>query len=282
MGVVSLVLRLDDVHARTPVWLLRGLDSDVWAGRPVVLGVIPYPAPGCLGAVASAREVPGGCDTTAMGGVVSYVDERRGCGLGEVGVHGLTHASQGRGSSRVTAELVAASAACEQRLMGTLRRFEKRFGSRTLIPPHNYIASGLRQRVLAAGFHVCRAITDEEVRQLGIDSAGPAARAEAKRRRAFGVVGASVDLYQTAGVSYERLRRDHVGPEQLAESVMGIAAVTGVGVLTFHWWDFLTDGGQVRAEVVEFTRRLLACCERLAPVRYETISRWASMLVRSV
>lgn len=57
MAVVC--LRLDDVHGGTPVDLLRTLDERVWAGRPVTLGVIPFPARGCLGAAGSLREIPG-------------------------------------------------------------------------------------------------------------------------------------------------------------------------------------------------------------------------------
>ncbi|MGH3752749.1 MAG: hypothetical protein ACRDRP_08640 [Pseudonocardiaceae bacterium] len=49
-----------------------------------------------------------------------------------------------------------------------------------------------------------------------------------------------------------------------------------------HWWGFLTDDGHVRAEVAEVARRLLAWCERWAPVRYATVFSGASMLVWSV
>lgn len=58
--MVSVCLRVDDVHGSTPVWLLRLVDERVWAERPLVLGVIPFPARGCLGERATLREVPGG------------------------------------------------------------------------------------------------------------------------------------------------------------------------------------------------------------------------------
>ena len=37
--MAAICIRLDDVHGRTPLKLLRQLDTKVWAGAPIALAV---------------------------------------------------------------------------------------------------------------------------------------------------------------------------------------------------------------------------------------------------
>ncbi|MBP0451130.1 MULTISPECIES: hypothetical protein [unclassified Kitasatospora] len=277
--MVTLCLRLDDVHGRTPLTALRALDDRVWAGRPVVLGTIPFPALGCLGPVASPREVAAARSTATHPGLLDYLDGRRAEGLAEVALHGLTHADHRSPAGPAVAELVAPSAGRVTRLTDCLHGWRSRFGTRTLIPPHNYIDPGLREQCLAEGFHVSRAVTDAEVSALGLDPDRPDHRAEAKRRRPYRLVGTALDVYQTTGVSYERVRRAGPPAEELAESVMAIAAPTGIGVITFHWWDFVRADASWCEEFAQYTTRLLRRCEALAPVEFSTVADLADDLV---
>jgi hypothetical protein len=262
--MVSVCLRVDDVHGSTPVWLLRLVDERVWAGRPVVLGVIPFPARGCLGERATLREVPGGSRASlANAALRDYLDGRRFGGLAEIAVHGLTHADHPSPAGPVVAELVSPSSARVEWLMRALWRWRERCDSRTVVPPHNFIDSAVEARCLDEGFHVCRAVMDHEVAALGLDPQRMADRAEAKRRRPFRRAGSSVVLYQSTAVWAERVRRDGISPQVMAESIMSIAGPAGVGVVTFHWWDFLRPNGAVNEEFVAFTTDLLRACDRL-------------------
>jgi hypothetical protein len=54
--MVSVCLRVDDVHGSTPLWLLRQLDERVWTDRPVGLGTIPFPARGCFSPANAATQ----------------------------------------------------------------------------------------------------------------------------------------------------------------------------------------------------------------------------------
>ncbi|MGH3825562.1 MAG: hypothetical protein ACRDQX_00075 [Pseudonocardiaceae bacterium] len=275
--MVMVCLRVDDVHGQTPVWLLREVDERVSAGRPVVLGVIPFPARGCLGeraGRAGLRESPSGSRASlANSELLEYVDNRQAGGLAEIAVHGLTHANHRSPAGPAVAELVAPSAARVEWLMATLRRWRERFGSQTLVPPHNFIDSAVAARCLGEGFHVCRAVMDDEVAALGLDPRRMADRAEAKRRRPYRVVGSSVVVYQTAAVWADRARK--VSARSMAESIMAVAGPAGVGVVTFHWWDFLRPGGPVNEEFVRFAQDVLRACEDLVGVDYLTISQLA-------
>ncbi|MFE1930700.1 DUF2334 domain-containing protein [Streptomyces sp. NPDC059474] len=277
-GAVSMCLRLDDVHGLTPLKVLRELDAQVWAGRPVVLGTIPFPARGCLGPVAALRETHGHRSTLRNSELVDYLDERRARGAAEVALHGLTHADHRSPAGPAAAELVFPSSERSDRLMTCLKTWRARFGTRTLVAPHNYIAPELTDRLLAGGYNVSRAVTRREVTALGLDPAAADARGEAKRRRPFRLVGDAVDLYQTAGIDHGRVQRSGLKAELLAASVMEIAAPAGVGVLTFHWWDFLTPEGAWRRDFATFVADVFRHCESLAPVRYTTVAGLADTL----
>ncbi|WP_035803597.1 polysaccharide deacetylase family protein [Kitasatospora mediocidica] len=278
--MVTLCLRLDDVHGRTPLTVLRALDDRVWAGRPVVLGTIPFPAHGCLGPAASLREITGGRSTAARQALLDYLDDRRAQERAEIALHGLTHADHRSPAGPAVAELVAPSPTRVARLTDCLHSWRARFGTRTLIPPHNHLDPALREHCLAQGFHVSRAVSDGEVAALGLDPARADHRAEAKRRRPLRVVGGALDVYQTTGVSYQRVRRHGPCAEELADAVMAIAAPAGVGVLTFHWWDFLQADGTWCEDFAHFTTRLLRRCEELGPVEFSTVAGLADRLVQ--
>ncbi|MGH3865296.1 MAG: hypothetical protein ACRDQ4_03995 [Pseudonocardiaceae bacterium] len=279
--MVVVCLRVDDVYGQTPVWLLREVDERVWAGRPVVLGVVPFPARGCLGERAGLRESSGQSRagqsraSLANSALLGYLDDRRGGGLAEVAVHGLTHANHRSPAGPTVAELVAPSAARVEWLLVTLRRWRERFGSRTLVPPHNVIDSTVAARCLGEGFHVCRAVMDDEVAALGLDPRRMADRAEAKRRRPYRVVGSGVVVYQSAAVWADPVGGGEGSARSVAESIMAVVGPAGVGVVTFHWWDVLRSGGGVNEEFVRFARDVLRACEDLMGVEYLTISQLA-------
>lgn len=278
--MVAVCLRVDDVHGQTPVWLLGDVDERVWAGRPVVLGTIPFPARGCLGERAALRETSGGSRASlANSALLDYLDDRRAGGMAEIAVHGLTHADHRSPAGPAVAELVAPSSARVGWLMATLGRWRERFDSQTLVPPHNFIDSTVAARCLDEGFHVCRALMDDDVAALGLDPRGMADRAEAKRRRPFRVVGSGVVIYQSAAVWADRVGRGTASPQSMAELIMSVAGPAGVAVVTFHWWDFLRPNGSVNEEFVEFTTDVLRACERREAVEYLTISQLADRLV---
>ena len=59
---------------------------------------------------------------------------------------------------------------------------------------------------------------------------------------------------------------------------MSVVVPAGVGVVTFHWWDFLLPSGAVNEEFVVFTIELLRACERGDAVEYLTIPQLAGGL----
>lgn len=110
--MVAVCLRGDDVHGQTPVWLLREVDERVWAGRPVVLATIPFPARGCLSERAGLRESSGESRASrANSALLDYLDGQRAGRLVEIAVHGLTHANHQSPAGPIVAELVTPSAA---------------------------------------------------------------------------------------------------------------------------------------------------------------------------
>ena len=257
--------------------LLRALDERVWAGRQVTLGVIPFPARGCLGAEGSLREIGGESRRTLANRALRvYLEERSSSGAAEVAVHGVTHADH---RSPAVAELVAPS---ERRVAWLLRapeEFRARFGGATLIPPHNFVDSGVEERCLAAGFHVSRAVMNDEVARLGLDPRSAEARAEAKRRRPWYSAGTGLVVYQSASVWAGPARRRGVSPEARAVAVMGTVRPAGVGVATFHWWDFLCEDGRVDEEAIGFAAEFVAACGRLGAEDFSTVPLLARHLV---
>lgn len=256
-------LRLDDVHGATPVDLLGLLDRCVWRGRPITLGVIPFPARGCLGPVGSLRETSWLRRRTLanedLRGYLTASADRR---AAEIAVHGLTHADHRRNSSGAVAELVAPSGARIEWLLRSLRDFRDEFGSGTLIPPHNFVGEDVAARCLADGFNISRAISDREVSALGLDPSSAAGRAEAKRRQPWRITGSSVELYQSAAVWSRQSSARSVSPDDLAEEIMSVAGPVEVGVVTFHWWDFLDEAGALDQNFMDFAAALLDGCVR--------------------
>jgi hypothetical protein len=67
----------------------------------------------------------------------------------------------------------------------------------------------------------------------------------------------------------------------LADSVRSVTSVTGIGVLTFHWWDFLMPDGSWCGEFARFTVELLRRCADEAPVTFSTVAAFADVAGRS-
>jgi hypothetical protein len=272
-------LRLDDVHGGTPLGLLRVPEQRVWSGRAVTLAVIPFPARGCLGAQGMGRELPGWPRRSLVScGLADYLEVLSGQGLAEIGVHGLTHADHRLAGGGAGAELVSPSPARVEWLLRVLGDFRDRFGGQTLVPPHNFLDAGVEKRCAAAGFHVSRAVMDDEVARLGLDPGSPAARAEAKRRRPWYHAGEALVVYQTAAVSADTVSRRMISPEDLAAEVMSLVVTAGVGVVTFHWWDFVNGHGRLSALFADFAAEFLAGCERLGADGFLTLPALAREL----
>jgi hypothetical protein len=269
--MATICLRLDDVHSGTPPHLLALLDQRVWRGRPVVLGVIPFPAPGCLGNIATRRETHGVTRRSlASPELRTYLHRRIGLGMAEVAVHGLTHADHVTTHGPGTPELVLPSQLRVDMLLDNLHALRREFGTSTLIPPHNFIDEAVAARSTAEGFHLSRALMNHEVAAFGLDPKSSDSRAEAKRRRPYYPIGPTLVIYQTAAISARDM--PHTTPLKLAESIVGIIGPAGYGAITFHWWDFLHDSRQVNETFISFASQFLDACQQLGVSDITTIA----------
>jgi len=269
--MATICLRLDDVHSGTPRHLLTALDQLVWRDRPVVLGVVPFPAAGCLGDPAIGREAHGfGRHSLADPELRTYLDRRTNQEMAEVAVHGLTHADHPTAHGPATAELVAPGQRRVEMLLDVLHAFRREFGTSTLIPPHNFIDEAVAVRSMSEGFHLSRALMDDEVLALGLDPHSPEDRAEAKRRRPCYTAGLALVIYQTASISAKHVSQ--TTPGELAASIMRVVRPAGKGVITFHWWDFLHDGGELNEAFTTFTAQFLDACQQLGATGFAAIA----------
>ncbi|MFI9643949.1 hypothetical protein ACIG87_28535 [Micromonospora sp. NPDC051925] len=161
-------------------------------------------------------------------------------------------------------------------LSNVLHAFRTEFGTSTLIPPHNFIDEVVVARYTAEGFHLSRALMNHEVAAHGLDPTSPDHRAEAKRRRPRYPAGPAMVLYQTASVAARDMSRTN--PRDLASSVMSVAGPAGMGVITFHWWDFLHDSGEINEAFTTFAAQFLDACQQLGSDEFTTITNLASNL----
>jgi hypothetical protein len=278
--MATVCLRLDDVHAGTPIHLLRALDERLWTGRPVILGVVPFPAQGCLGPVATQRESGARYRRTLSDETLrTYLETQCHNGNAEIAVHGLTHADHATNVGPAVAELIAPSGRRADMLIDVLRRFREDFGTTTLIPPHNFIDPVLAERCADDGFSVSRALMDDEVAAFGLDPHSPDDRAEAKRRRPYYITRNGLVAYQSAAVSAESVRQVNTTPQALSSSTMDIVRPAGMGVITFHWWDFLRDGGAINEPFLRFASQFLQECEDLGADDFGTLTTLASRTI---
>ncbi|MGV9836528.1 DUF2334 domain-containing protein [Nocardia niigatensis] len=234
MGPVA--IRLDDIHAGMPLAVLRMLDREVWRGRPVTLGVIPYPARYCLGPDASRHESLGSRSSASDPTLVAYLDMAVRNG-GEAALHGLTHADHKSADGPAVPELLEVSAGREELLKRTLDAWRDRFATKVLIPPHNVIDHGLASRITRRGYLISRSIRDDEVARLGFDPHADGARAAAKRQPREAIC-ALAETFQTIGLSRRYILRNHKTPADTARELVHAAKSAGNATVTFHWWDF--------------------------------------------
>jgi hypothetical protein len=205
---------------------------------------------------------------------MDYLLDRRAVGALEVALHGVTHADH-RVGTRMAAELVAPRPARVRRLLELLQAWSALFDTRTLIPPHNYIDPAVLATCLDGHAHVCRAVTDDEVASLGLDPSQPEQRAEAKRRMGYRFEGSHADLCQTTGVTPGRLDLPGKRVAETARAILSVADPVGVGVVTFHWWDFVSAGGTMDREYGAAVRTLLGLLESDG-VSFSTVSDFAA------
>lgn len=268
--MATICVRLDDIHGRTPLPLLRRLDAEVWRDIPVTLAAIPYPAYGCLGPTATPREHGAGRSTLASAPHHEYLQERVERG-DEIALHGLTHADHRHSAGRSAAELVAASAERLAWLDTTMREWRRIFGTAVLVPPHNYIDAQLSRQLAESGITVCRAITDEEVASLGLEPTGTGNRLKAKQACSYRSAPQAVEIFQTLSLSpgTPGLREQ---PELVADILLGVAHSAGVAVATFHWWDFV---GPVAEDFTTLVGDFLTRLRTDPEVEFSTIGRFA-------
>lgn len=238
MGAVA--IRLDDVHARTPLPLLKMLDQAVWRGKPVTLGIIAYPAGHCLGPDASRCEAPGRRSSASDPDLAAYLDAAI-SGGSEVALHGLTHADHKSLAGPAVPELVEASARRERLLHRALDAWHDKFATRVLIPPHNAITPSLASQIARRGFLVSRSITDAEVAAPGLDPQAAESRTIAKRLP-WRMTGGGADYFQTIGLSRRYVTRSRRPPSEVAMDLVQAAEQAGNATVTFHWWDFASPG----------------------------------------
>lgn len=271
--MAAICIRLDDVHGRTPLSLLRELDTTVWAAAPITLAVVPFPAYGCLGPTASARECDGGRATLASAAHLDYLHESvaRGC---DIAVHGLTHADHRRPGAGAAAELVAASAHRLGRLEKVLQDWQRRFGTSVLVPPHNYIDACLSEHMVQRGISVCRAITDREVAEHGFDPQLPDSRWLAKKVCSYQRIAEGIELFQTLSISPTTMASNR-HPASVAETILEVASSAGVAVATFHWWDF---AGPAAGPFTDYARRVIARLTAEPGARIATVSTFVASL----
>lgn len=266
----QICIRLDDVHGRTPLAVLRRLDTELWPGIPVTMAVIPYPAYGCLGPAATPHEQGVGRSTLGSSAHGEYLVERAEQGT-EIAVHGLTHADHRHPRGRSASELVAVSPQRVSRLGQVIQRWRGEFGTTVLVPPHNYVDAELSQRLANSGVTVCRAITDTEVASLGLNPQQPGDRLTAKRLISYRTSPHAIEIFQTLALSPSTPGlRDR--PEAIADTLLDVAHNAGVAVATLHWWDFTG----ARAE--DFTARAAEIIRRLhtdPTVEFTTIGQFA-------
>ncbi len=269
--MATVCLRLDDIHSGTPRHLLTALDRRVWGDRPVVLGVVPFPAAGCLGDPANRRETRGFArHSLADPELHKYLDRRTSQGMAEVAVHGLTHADHRTAQGPASAELAAPSPRRVGMLLDVLHTFRHEFGTSTLIPPHNFIDEAVAASCASEGFNLSRALMNDEVIALGLDPDSPEDRAEAKRRRPCYTAGSSLVIYQTASISTKNATQST--PRELAASIMSVVRPAGTGVITFHWWDFLQDTGEINDAFITFAAQFLDACQQFGADSFTVIA----------
>ncbi len=279
MSVSMVCLRNDDIHARVPARTLYELDSHVWGNRPVTLGAIPLVGWDCFrrDLFEFEEDVPRRSLWEASE-VMDYLDDGVRTGRVEVALHGMDHTDLSV-AGRVTAELEAPSPQRTALLWRFLRVLGEKFGTRTVIPPHNFMSDELADSCLTNGYHLSRSIPDWLIADLGLDTSRKAARNEAKRRAPFRVVGSAVDLYQTLMISRRRIERQKLSAVSLADEIVATTASSGIATITFHWWDYYDPGLVLSESFCDFTRELLANVERRLSPRYCTISQAAEEIL---
>ena len=268
--MTAICIRLDDVHGRTPLNLLRQLDAEVWAAAPVTLAVVPFPAHGSLGPTATPRECGSTRATLGSAAHLDYLHERAASGI-DVALHGLTHADHRHTDGGSAAELVTVSPQRVAKLEHVLQDWRRRFDTAVLVPPHNYIDLDLSKRLAQSGISVCRAITDSEVAALGLDPQQAENRTTAKKTLPFKRTGQGIELFQTASISAASMNSQQQ-TEVAAETLLEIASSAGVAVVTFHWWDFAGPGAE---PFTSYARCLLDRLEAESGVSFTTISAFA-------
>jgi hypothetical protein len=234
----AVAIRLDDIHARTPLAALESFNRHLWRGKPLTNAVIPYPARLSLGPAASKAEIPGPRSTITDSPLTDHLDAgiRRGS---DVALHGLTHADHKTPQGPAVPELVAVAPGRDALLHRALDTWRHRFATTVLVPPHNAVHPELAARCTARGYAISRSLTDPEVAALGFDPSDPEARTQAKRMRTERKESCGIEVFQTIGLSRRFLRTCGKSPSEIATELALTAREAGIATVTFHWWDFV-------------------------------------------
>lgn len=234
MGAVA--IRLDDIHGRTPLDLLRNLDLELWRGKPVTYAVIPYPAPLCLGPTATAVEQPAARSTIQRTELIRLLHVAKHEGS-DIALHGLTHADHKSAAGPAVPELVAIRPPHAEALARTLEKWLDEFDTRVLVPPHNAIDADLARTLVNSGNLISTSITEAEVAALGFDTT-PTGRSMAKLVRPDHRPHSKSQFFQTVSVSERYIRTSRRSPQETASIILHTAREAGNATLTLHWWDF--------------------------------------------
>lgn len=242
---LTVIIRDDDISARTRPEMLQALYGGLWAqDSPVCLAVVPL----------LSEHVPrlaGHQDPDP--GVLPFLRDLAGSGRAEIALHGCRHAP---------GEWAGSDPVALRRLMDDgLARLETALPGvpvRTFIPPHEHFSPGARDLLIGRGFNVCTTSTNMfppnrlgwlayRLRQrLGRPGFYPVVR-----RGSSCLFAADTYLFTADASPAACLRR--------ARRAAGFCARFGYPlVIVNHHWHFFDGAGQPRPELLAAWREFVA------------------------
>jgi hypothetical protein len=263
---LTLLIRDDDICHATPVWAMAFLREQVWAARPINFSVIPYTRPDYFLKSASAFCTDEADFVWNNQPLSTYLESVHRDGLLGLAMHGWTHQSQfGRLDTR---EFSTLNVPLLETVVSGFDWFDSVVGYKMFVPPHNDIHCAAEAYLHARDISVCRSIRDDEVTRLADKRGATVSRSEAKRILGIQPHGWPFTLFQSLIFNKEKLRSDQADPVELSRCVLAASGLHGLGVLTFHWWDFFFADGKPDFEFIQFVQRFFSAIEDSVAVTY--------------
>lgn len=274
--MLSLLIRDDDICHATPTWMLKLIREQVWKDRPVNFSVIPFTHPGefLKSPGAWATKEPAFAWHNQV--LADYLEDLDNAGLLGLAMHGWTHHSPR--SANVPHEFSAANAALLERVLSGFDWFESTVGYKVFVPPHNEVHPTTEHQLLAHGVSVCRSLRDDEVAALGETLGMPVTRASAKRMLCRPPRQWPFTLHQTLIINKQRLWANACEPETACAEMVAACAEHGMGVITFHWWDFFLPDARPDRRFIRWVQRFFAILEDSVTVSYLHFGQLAGAL----